>query len=84
MVSEVYVSESRTPAHVVRASATPRAIARMVGLLELRPPTKDVDGNWISPCEATPDGGAIWRLTQGIVVTLSFDGPDAHWSLDVE
>lgn len=58
----------------IKGSATPRAILTLVGILGLRP-----GGD---ACELMGDGTAIWRLPQGLVVTLAFgeDGT-AHWHL---
>jgi hypothetical protein len=80
-MSEIYVSEKVTPAHMIRATATPRAIARLVGMLNLR----EVKDGEAPACEALDNGGAIWRLTAGIEVTLTFSGEgSAHWHVDVD
>jgi hypothetical protein len=74
---EVLVPEQTTSAHTIRATATPRAVALLVGLLPLRQPRHG------ESCTVTDSGGAMWHLRGGFVVTLDFDEDgSAMWHLD--
>lgn len=63
------------------ATASPAAVARITGLLRLRPHRVGEHDS----CELREDGSAIWRLEGGITVEMRMDeAGDPHWHLDYD
>lgn len=58
----------------IQASASPRAVVLVIGLLGLDPAVGQ-------PCVPLPNGGAMWLLRGGLVVVLHFANDEARWHL---
>lgn len=68
-MTDINVPAHTTPAHLISARATPQAIVHLLAVLN------------VTECAPTPEGGAMWRLQGGLIVTLRFDEPDVIWTL---